>query len=86
MAEFCRQRGLHPGRMAYWRKVRAEGGPPAFLEVGIRSRAPRPTAAGPGLELVVSHGWKLVIPPGADVHALRAALSALLELEDGTRC
>ena len=78
--EFCLAEKVDLNRFYYWRRalaVEAGAGDAARHFALVRGVAGRAAPRGGGLELEVTHGWRLRIPPEVDAAALRAVLAAL---------
>lgn len=78
--EFCLAEKIDLNRFYYWRRalaVEAGAGDAAQHFAVVRGVAGRAEPKGGGLELEVTHGWRLRIPPDVDAAALRAVLAAL---------
>lgn len=84
LPEFCRRRGLNPGRVRWWKqRVEANGGGnrlPAFLPVRVRGGDPVSEAAAPPIEVVAGGGWLVRVPHGAPAGSVRSVLAAVREV------
>ena len=76
--EFCEQEGVTPTAFAHWRKEiasrdsRAVRDAPAFVPIHIT-----PTIAAVPIEVTLSGGRVVWVPPGFDPAHLRAVVAAL---------
>ena len=78
IAAFCRTREVSEGLFYYWRKRLREAAAPEFVEVHVaKPRArPQPSRAGlaSSIEVRLSNGRSLIVPPEFDASHLRALL------------
>jgi hypothetical protein len=79
VGEFCEREGVTVTAFAHWRKEiaardarRAEPAGPPFVPVHVT-----PSSSGPTLEVAVSGGRSIRVPPGFDPGHLRAVVTAL---------
>jgi hypothetical protein len=80
-AAFCRREGLQARRLSYWKRVlgvkpgrrvrRAGLAPVQIVDLGL--------AAAASIDVVLSHGERLVVREGVSPALLREVLSALRE-------
>jgi len=81
VAAFCRTREVSKGLFYYWRKRLREAAGPEFIEVQVakpqlRSRPSRAGLAST-IEVRLSNGRSLMVPPEFDARHLRALLAAV---------
>ena len=80
VAAFCRTREVSEGLFYYWRKRLREAAP-EFVEVHVAKPRPRPEPSRAGLastiEVRLSNGRSLIVPPEFDTNHLRALLAVV---------
>jgi hypothetical protein len=80
-AAFCRARGLRESVFYYWKKRLREAVTPQFVEVQVAKSQRKPKAFGPALgstiEVRLSNGRSLMVPPEFDESHLRALLAVM---------
>lgn len=74
-ASFCVARRLNLHTFDYWRRaLRASSPPPPLVPVVV---APAPVPAPTAIEVVLTNGIRLQVPPGSDLALLRPLIEAL---------
>jgi len=80
-AGFCRARELPKSQFYYWKKRLRQVAMPPFLEVQVAKSQLGPkdsgTAMGSTIEVRLSNGRSLMVPPKFDMSHLRALLAVL---------
>jgi len=78
-AGFCRARELPKSQFYYWKKRLRQVAMPPFLEVQVAKSqlGPKATAMGSTIEVRLSNGRSLMVPPKFDMSQLRALLAVL---------
>ena len=78
-AGFCRARELPKSQFYYWKKRLRQVAMPPFLEVQVAKSqlGPKATAMGSTIEVRLSNGRSLMVPPKFDMSHLRALLAVL---------
>jgi len=80
-AAFCRARELSESLFYYWKKRLREVATPQFVEVQVAKSQLRPkhfrSALGSTIEVRLSNGRSLMVPPEFDVSHLRALLAVV---------
>ena len=83
-AAFCRERELRESQFHYWKKRLREVATPQFVELQVANPLQRPSyfrsALGSTIEVRLSNGRSLIVPPEFDPSHLRALL-AVVECE-----
>ena len=75
---FCQERGVREHSFYFWRvRLRAAGQPMRFALVAPEAKARWQGCEG--VEILLTSGERLRIPPGADAATLRLVLSVLRE-------
>jgi transposase-like protein len=81
VAAFCRARGLRESQFYYWKRRLREGAVPEFIEVQVAKPRLRPQPSRAGLastiEVRLSNGRSLMVPPEFDASHLRALLAVV---------
>jgi Transposase. len=81
VAAFCRTREVSEGLFYYWRKRLREAAAAEFVEVHVAKAQPRPQPSRAGLastiEVRLSNGRSLIVPPEFDASHLRALLAVV---------
>ena len=81
IAVLCRTREVSEGLSYYWRKRLREAAAPEFVEVQVATPQPRPQPSRAGLastiEVRLSNGRSLMVPPEFDASHLRALLAVV---------
>ena len=81
VAAFCRMRELHESQFYYWKKRLQEVATPQFVEVQVAKPQLRPkharSALASTIEVRLSNGRSLMVPPEFDASHLRALLAAV---------
>ena len=81
VAAFCRTREVSEGLFYYWRKRLQEAAALEFVEVQVAKPQPRPQSSRAGLastiEVRLSNGRSLIVPPKFDASHLRALLAVV---------
>jgi transposase-like protein len=81
VAAFCRARELHKSQFYYWKKRLREVATPQFVEVQVEKPQLRPkpsrSALGSTIEVLLSNGRSLMVPPEFDASHLRALLAVV---------
>jgi transposase-like protein len=84
VAGFCRARGVRESLFYYWKKRLREAARPQFVEVQVAKPQLRPKhsrcALESRIEVRLSNGRSLIVPPEFDASHLRA-LMAVVESE-----
>ena len=87
VAGFCRARGLREALFYYWKKRLREAAMPQFVEVQVAKPQLRPKHSSSALESTIevrlSNGRPLIVPPEFEASHLRALL-AVVESESGS--
>ena len=81
MATFCLGRGLTPRQFYYWKKRLRRTTSGQFVELQVARSQPRKKHSGSmpaaTIELRLSKGRSLMVPPEFDANHLRAVLAAV---------
>lgn len=81
VAAFCRVREVPGSQFHYWKKRLREIAPPPFVEVQVARPHLRPkqsrAALGSTIEVQLSNGRSLMVPPAFDASHLRALLAVV---------
>ena len=77
IAEFCRTREVSEGLFYYWRKRLREAAAPEFVEVHVAKPQSSRAGLASSIEVRLSNGRSLIVPPEFDASHLQALLAVV---------